>query len=681
MTSRSKVSLVLLLVALSGCAGFQANRQGNSKLADGDVVGGLAKLRLATEQAPENIEYRRDYFLRREAVVNGLLRKADAAIAQAAFSTATEAYQQVLAVDTGNAQASAGLERVAVASRHKRMLDGAEALARQPDGLTSAIARVRSVASEDPTNRRADSLLRELSRQALDASGREQGMYPRLRESFRKPVTMSLSNASLQQAFEILKMQTGLNFMFDKDVRTDARTSISVQNKPVEDVLRLLLASNQLDRRILDDDSVLIYPNTPQKAAEYREMVIRSFYLSNADVTKTATLIKTLLKTKDVFVDEKLNMIMIRDSAEVVRLAGRLIANQDLVEPEVMLELEVLEISASKLTELGIRWPDSLSASVGGANGAGQITLPEFQNRNSGLVNLQFSDPLISARLHDDRGDTTLLANPRIRVKNRQTAKVLIGERVPVITSLATANVGTSQSVNYLDVGLKLEIEPGIALDGDVSMKIALEVSSILETIRTTGGTQAYRLGTRNASTSLRVRDGETQILAGLIQRDERRSKIGIPGINAIPLLNRLFGSTSDSATKTEIVLLITPRVVRNIDVPGPGQIELLSGTESSLGAAPIQLGVSSAPNGAQAGVTGQPPSSNVPGTLPPGMRPPVILAPPPPTVPVPMPMPVPASPPVQGPAPVVPVYPEQGIQPGGLTAPPLVPTSPGSNN
>jgi general secretion pathway protein D len=207
------------------------------------------------------------------------------------------------------------------------------------------------------------------------------------------------------------------------------------------------------------------------------------------------------------------------------------------------------------------------------------------------MVKLRISDPVIAAQLRSTKGSANLLANPRVRVRNRQSAKILIGERVPVFTTTATANVGTSESVNYLDVGLKLDIEPTVSLDDEVSMKLALEVSNILETITRSSGTQAYRLGTRNTSTTLRVRDGETNILAGLIQRDERRSNTGVPGLNEVPLLSKLFGAAQDSDNRTEIVLLITPHIVRNIDLPGVGLQEFLSGTEAAVGAAPIQLG------------------------------------------------------------------------------------------
>jgi general secretion pathway protein D len=312
------------------------------------------------------------------------------------------------------------------------------------------------------------------------------------------------------------------------------------------------------------------------------------------------------------------------------------------------------------LLDLGIQWPTSASATVIGVDGvAGQLRLSELRNRTVSQVNLNTSNPVISAQFKSQTGDATLLANPRVRVRNKQSAKILIGERVPVITTTSTANVGNSQSVSYLDVGLKLEIEPTITLDDEVSMKIALEVSNITQTITLTGGTQAYRLGTRNTSTSLQVHDGETNILAGLIQRDRTFSNTGLPGVSELPLLNRLFGVASDNDTRTEIVLLITPRIVRSLDVPGIGQQEFLSGTESSIGAGPIQLGQ---PVGAprQGGSTppGFPPTQN---GRPTASSP---AAPQPPRAEPQQPLPVPPSAPAAPPA---------------LTPPSLIPTKPGT--
>ncbi|MBI3346944.1 MAG: secretin and TonB N-terminal domain-containing protein [Burkholderiales bacterium] len=654
-------AIVAACLLLSSCAGYQAFREGRSDLADGKVEPGLSKLKEAVEKDPSNVEFRQTYFSERDAAVNALVRRAEIAMETGDFGSAHESYARVLQLDPANGRGMAGGTRVDAAQRQWGMLETALVLSRSGDN-DGAIGRVQQVLSENPAHIRATSLMKALQRQRADQTGRDLGIYPRLKEGFRKPVTFNFSGASLQQVFEALKLASGLNYVIDKDVKTDQRVTLSVTNKPVEDILRLLLATNQLDRRILDEDTLLIYPNTPAKAAEYREMVVRTFYLSHAEANRVATLVRTIAKARDVVVDDKLNLMVVRDSAEVVRLVEKLVAAQDVPEPEVMLELEVLEISVNRLLEMGVNWPSSVSATVTGAAGTPGVLTPfEARHLNSGLVRLNVGDPLLAAKLRSTKGDANLLANPRVRVRNKQAAKILIGERVPVFTTTATANVGTSESVNYLDVGLKLDIEPTISFDGEVSMKLALEVSNILATITRASGTQAYRLGTRNTSTTLRVHDGETNVLAGLIQRDERRSNTGIPGLNEIPLISKLFGAAQDSDSRTEIVLLITPHIVRNVELPGLGMQEFLAGTDASVGAAPIQLGT---------------PSLAYPANRPPGMPPAYPLLPP---QPQPGPQPqfaVPASPsqPASSPAAGQPPSP-----PPAFTPPPLVPTKPGT--
>jgi general secretion pathway protein D len=627
-------------------------------LSEGRLEEGVGQLKEATAAAPDNLEFRRSYYTQRDNAVAVLLRQAEAAMDAEEFDLAEEACTQALRLNPDHKRAQAGAERVTLARRHGDLLAQSQRLVSQGD-ISGALAKIHQVLSENPAHRRAKAMVRSQLRQQADQSGKDMGLYPKLKAAYRTPVSLSFSNATLQQVFESLKLASGLNYMFDRDVKTDARVMLSVTNKAVEDVLRLLLATNQLERRVLDDDTLLIYPNTPAKASEYREMVVRSFYLSNADVNKTATLVRTIAKAKDVFIDEKINLLVVRDSAEVVRLAEKLIAAQDLREPEVMLELEVMEVSVSKLLEMGVQWPSSVSASITGKAGVlGQLSLDELRNTNSGMASLRFNDPLFSAKLRSQTGSAQLLANPRVRVRNKQSAKILIGERVPVITSVATANVGNSEQVNYLDVGLKLDIEPTISIDDEVSMKLALEVSNILETITRASGTQAYRLGTRNTSTILSVRDGQTQVLAGLIQRDERKANTGLPGLNEVPLINKLFGAGQDSDVRTEIVLLITPHIVRGLDVPGVGMQEFLAGTENSVGAVPIQFG----PVRMQ--------GTSVPGSAP---------------VTPPMPLGALPSTPTQAPAPVtyqIFVPPPNGSPPISaptLVAPTLIPSPPGS--
>jgi len=626
-----------------------AYREGRSDLADGKVEPGLTKLKEAVDKDPRNVEFRQTYFSERETAVNTLVRRAELATDAGDFEGAREAYAQVLKLDPANERGAAGVARVDAAQRQWGMLETALLLSRKGDS-GAAIGRVQQVLSENPAHARALALMKTLQRQRADQTGKELGIYPKLKEGYRKPVSLSFTGASLQQVFEALKQASGLNYVIDKDVKTDQRVTLSVTNKPVEDILRLLLATNQLDRRILDEDTLLIYPNTPAKAAEYREMVVRTFYMSHAEANKVATLVRTIAKAKDVVVDDKLNLMVVRDSAEVVRLAEKLVAAQDVPEPEVMLELEVLEISVSRLLEMGVSWPSSASASVLGAAGKpGILTPSEARHFNSGMVRLDVGDPLLAAKLRSTKGDANLLANPRVRVRNKQAAKILIGERVPVFTTTATANVGTTESVNYLDVGLKLDIEPTISVDDEVSMKLALEVSNILATITRASGTQAYRLGTRNTSTTLRVHDGETNVLAGLIQREDRRSNTGVPGLNEVPLISKLFGAAQDSDTRTEIVLLVTPHIVRNVELPGLGVQEFLAGTDASVGAAPIQLGTP-----AQTAAPGRPAPQPIQPTPPAPILQPQLLPP------------VPTQ------------QPAQPSVPPAFTPPPLIPTKPG---
>jgi general secretion pathway protein D len=236
---------------------------------------------------------------------------------------------------------------------------------------------------------------------------------------------------------------------------------------------------------------------------------------------------------------------------------------------------------------------------VGAAGTAGQLTLAELQSRDKNLVRLTFADPLFLLTLHQTDGRTNLLANPQIRVRNKEKAKIHIGDRVPVLTTTAAA-AGTfvSQSVTYLDVGLKLEVEPLVYLDDDVGIKLSLEVSSITNTIQTPSGsgtTLVYQVGTRNTTTALRLHDGETQVLAGLISDEDRRTATRIPGLGEVPALGRLFSSTSDNTVKTEIVLLITPRLLRTMQRVDARTVEFAAGTEASSSGGP--LGAASAPS------------------------------------------------------------------------------------
>lgn len=182
--------------------------------------------------------------------------------------------------------------------------------------------------ARDPQDRRALALGRTLHAERKSAATQIDRTTPKLKAAYRKPVSLlAFRDASLTQVFESLKLASGINFMFDRDVKADTRLTISVSNKPLEDVIRVILAGQRLATRVLDEDTLLVYPNTRRRCADYQELVIRTFYLGNADATKIVNLARNVIKVRDVYVDEKLNLLVMRDTAEVVRLAERVIAN------------------------------------------------------------------------------------------------------------------------------------------------------------------------------------------------------------------------------------------------------------------------------------------------------------------------------------------------------------------
>ncbi|HYS57726.1 MAG TPA: secretin N-terminal domain-containing protein [Burkholderiales bacterium] len=607
---------------LAACAGDSLVKDTRALMNEGRMEEALASLEKATREEPQNHAYRSEYFRLREFAAAQWLVQADSLRAAVRLDAAAELYRRVLKYDAANARATQGLAQTEMDTRHRALLAEADKLVKA-EKYRDARDVLAPVLAENPAQREG----RQLQRLIDEKTTKPAVALLQLRSSVTKPISLELKDVPLRTVFDVLSRAASLNFLFDKDVRADQRTTIVVRDAQVEDVIKLILATNQLEQKVLNETTALIYPNTPQKLREYQDLVVKSFYIANADVRQTANLIRTILKTRDIFIDEKLNLLVMKDTPNAIRLAEKLIAAQDIAEPEVMLEVEVLEIGYNRLMELGVRFPGSLGVSVvGGATAAGAagtpgiLTLPELRSRDQNLVNLTFTDPLFLLSLRQTDGRTNLLANPRIRVKNKEKAKIHIGDRVPVITTTA-ASAGTflSQSVSYLDVGLQLEVEPLVYLEDDVGIKVGLEVSSITNTIQS-GSTLVYQIGTRKTSTVLRLKDGETQVLAGLINDEDRRNASRVPGLGEFPVLGRLFSSTSDTVAKTEIVLLITPRLMRTIVRPDARTTEFAAGTEASSSGGP--LGATSSPS-SFAPIPQPPASLSVPSPAQPGATPP----------------------------------------------------------
>ncbi|MES2840058.1 MAG: secretin and TonB N-terminal domain-containing protein [Pseudomonadota bacterium] len=597
----SRMAAMLILCVCAGCATHPAIRESQALLDAGRLDESVQRLETGVRESANNAELRALYFRQRDRVSAQLVALAETERLQNRLDEAQALYERANRLDGNNPRVRDGM--IALENERRVAARMTQARGLLAKGDSAAAERVlREVLSVAPTQAEARRLLARLRADAP----RPDAPPNALTAALSKPITLDFREVQIKSVFDVIARTSGVNFVFDKDVRSDTRVTIFVRDATIEEVIELVLTTNQLERKLLNDNTLMIYPNTPAKARDYKELVTRSFFLANADVKQAQAMIRTLVKTKDIFIDEKLNLVIIKDTADAVRLAEKLIESLDMAEPEVMLDVEVLEVTRSRLQELGLRFPDQIgygrlqpdltttivnngvtqsNTTLGGTLAQGFVDL---RNRN-GLTSF-VSNPALTLNLRSEAGDGNTLANPRIRVKNREKAKIHIGDKLPVFTTTSTANVGVSASVSYLDVGLKLDVEPNVYLDDEVGIKVQMEVSSVTREVTGPAGSLAYQIGTRSAATVLRLRDGETQVLAGLISDEERSSANRLPGLGDIPTLGRLFSSTRDNNSKTEIVLLITPRIVRNVARPDANSFNEPAGSEADVGAPPIQL-------------------------------------------------------------------------------------------
>ncbi|HEY0974625.1 MAG TPA: tetratricopeptide repeat protein [Solimonas sp.] len=524
-----------------------------------------------------------DWTVHREQVTQALLRNAQSHLESGRWDEAESSYQRAQAIEPGNSRAAEGLQLVGRERRYAPSLGQAEAAVEAKD-FDAALNHVAQIQAEHPRHPR----LRKVLQQIADGRMRDQFQHPVLRAPAPEPVSLEYYDASVRSIFDALSRMSGLGFVFDRDIQSDLRTSITLKQVSPEAAVDLLLQVAQLRKKVLNSETLLVYPNTAEKIRQYEDLMVRGFYLGNTEAKQAEALLRGLLKVESVHVDQRLNLLVMRDTPEAIRLAEKLIAMQDVQEPEVMLEVAVMEVQRSRLTELGIDWPDQVTVTPLNTVGGAGTTWSDLRTLNSQRLRVNSGSAVINLRR--ELSDSNLLANPRIRARNREQAKILIGDRVPVLTTTSTSTGFVSENVQYLDVGLKLNVEPSVYLSDEVAIKVGLEVGSIVREIRSTSGALTYQIGTRSAETVLRLKDGETQILAGLINDEDRASARRIPGVGDLPILSRLFGSRQDNRSKTEIILSITPRVLRNIERPDAMDSSFWSGTGSRLSTLPLSV-------------------------------------------------------------------------------------------
>jgi general secretion pathway protein D len=407
-----------------------------------------------------------------------------------------------------------------------------------------------------------------------------------------EPITLSFKDANIKEVFGILSQLSGINFIFDEEIRSQS-ISVLLEKASFVQAMQLIMQMNGLDKKVLNSKTIIIYPQSREKDKQYGDQIIQTFYLSHIDAKKAVNLLRTMLQLRKIYVHEERNAIVVRDKPEVIKLAEQILAAADRSDSEVLFDVEVLSVRENENLNFGPRLSE-YSTSVGFSKDGSSILSDTLSSGGStdglatSLSNLEtfYTVPSAAFDYAKTLSTTELLASPKIRVKNKEKAKVHIGKRDPVVTtSGSTSDSGfTSQNVQYVDSGIKLDIEPTVQLDGTVLTKIKLEVSTAerLDDSDTTGESP-IALTTTNAETALVLLDGARTILGGLYESGSISNKTTIPFIGDIPFLGSLFTNFSDAEEKREIILSITPYIIKKVELPDIDVATIWSGGEDNL--------------------------------------------------------------------------------------------------
>ena len=425
-----------------------------------------------------------------------------------------------------------------------------------------------------------------------------------------EPVTLRFQNTRLKQVFEILARTANIDILFDKDVRDDLVT-IFTKDTPFDEALNLILTTNQLFAKRVGPDRLLIIPDTKQKREQFDDLQIRTFYLSNAKAKDMANLLRTILETKRVYVNEPLNTVVIRDEPDKISLAEQIILANDRQDSEVLFDIEVLEVNRTKSRRTGLNFakqagfgffPNKADGSdpTSFSTNASTFSFKNLTDIGPGSYLFTFPSSVL-LNFFKQESDAKTLSNPKLRVLNNQKASINVGDKQPIL--LSTTNVlpgqaatgavpttSTVTSIEFKDTGIKVTVEPTIHLNNAITLRLQIEVTRLGDRVilQTSPEISQFRFGTRTADTALNMRDGETVILGGLIAEEDRRSREAVPGIDDIPGLGSLLSNSNTDKVTTEVILVITPHIVRSVQTPQLAKQTLWSGTANQYTTKPM---------------------------------------------------------------------------------------------
>ncbi|MFN7918030.1 MAG: secretin N-terminal domain-containing protein [Vicinamibacterales bacterium] len=566
---------------------------------------------------------------------SGALRRGAAAEQRQDYDVAVAEYTNELRQHPGDAGIRLALDRAKLRASATH-----EATARRlaaTGKLDEALVEYELALELNPTNSEIDGALRDIRTQlrtkvavAREGKTELQTLIERARDTppaglelpsnVQMPTSLVFRDAGSRDVYLAIARLANLSITFDPTFRSTPIT-VDLRNATLETAFRTVSDATQNFYRVSGPRTVLVIPDTPNKRREYEEEVVRTFYLSNADLKETMDLLRMVLDARRVSPVTATNAVTVKDTPERIAAAARVISAIDKARPEVIIDVELLEVDRTKLAEYGLQIASPGSAGINGSASANPGTSGTLNLRT--LRNLTQSDVLLANlpslyyRLLKTDTNTRTLANPQLRTSEGMPAQARFGERipVPVTTFQPLLQGGTNQqpitSFNYENIGVNIDITPRTHHDDDVSLTLKVAVQSISGT--GFGGLPTF--GNREISTVIRLRDGETNMLAGLIRDDERKVLDGIPGLSDLPVIGRLFAHSRMESNQTDIILTLTPHIIRVLDLDAGDLAAFRVGRDSGTPTIQLPTILEAPPRDTPAQNQGQPPAGAPPNT------------------------------------------------------------------
>ncbi len=537
------------------------------------------------------------------------------------YDTALVHYERALRADPRNAEYRLKATRIRFEAAQAHVQKGQKH--RQAGETQLALAEFQKAAAIDPASAVAAQELQAMLEMVAAAASAEAGGAapkppsepearpllsepPQLKPLSRDPINLKITNDA-RIVFETIGKLAGLTVVADPEFQS-RRISTELTNVTLEQALDVVSLQSKSFWKPVTSNIIFVTSDSVQKRKDYEEYVVKTFYLNNTiaaqDLTEIVNALRQILDLRKVQQINAQNAIVIRDTTDKIRVAEKILADIDKAKPEVIVQVSVLQARRDRARDLGItpgssavlgftpRNPTGTGGTASTGAATNQIRLNELQRLSSADYSLTLPGAVATALITDST--TKIIQNPEIRVVDGQQAKLNVGDRVPIATGSfqsglggAAAGIGAinplvNTQFQYIDVGVNINITPRIHNDREISMKIVIDVSSVAGRVNI-GGIEQPIISQRKIEHDIRLQEGEVNVLGGIIERSQSKAISGWPGLSKIPFLRYFFSTENVDEVESEVLIVLTPRIVRLPEIRAENLRSLSTGTETNV--------------------------------------------------------------------------------------------------